>query len=694
MFKKFTIAIYSVLLAFNVNAQDFMYSTDTLVTPDFELGGIVIKASKNNSKLKDLPLSATVLSKLTLEQNEINNLNEVSLITPNFVMPDYGSKLTSPVYIRGIGSRINSPSVGLYVDNVPYLEKSAFEFDFFDVETIEVLRGPQGTLYGRNSMGGLINIITKSPMKYQGQNINLSVANYGNYKFNGGFYIKPSDDFAFSLSANYKHSDGFYTNKFNNKKIDELNSFGLNNKIIYKVSDKLMIENIFGMEISDQGGYPYALYDEVTKKASDINYNQKSSYDRKLLSNALKVKYSERNWEIDNTLSYQLIDDKQKIDQDFIQDSVYFIKQTQVQHMLANELIIRSKGNKKYSYLFGAFGFVQMFDKNVDVNVYKAKMWYLKTYKPTVKGIAFFHQSTYRINNQLSVTAGLRYDKEISELEYNYIGKRKEINLPAIDTIYSKLNDDIFLPKIALNYKFSNYSVYASYSSGYKPGGFNTTFEKPEHLMFKNETSHNFEIGFKGTFFRKMFYSDLALFYTKLKDQQIYRAAPSGRGAYLENAGLSENKGFELSVKNRSILGFEGMLSYGYTYSKILEYEKDDLVNYNNNFTPYIPKYTLAVQLNQTFKFRNIPFIDKTIISLLYNHVGAKHWDLDNNFEEKAYGLLNAKIAFVKKNLKFEFWTKNLLNENYNSFLFQANRNTYVQEGKPLQIGVNLSMKF
>ena len=73
-------------------------------------------------------------------------------------MPDYGSKLTSPVYIRGIGSRINSPSVGLYVDNVPFFEKAAFDFDFFDIERIEILRGLLGTLYGRNSMGGLINI--------------------------------------------------------------------------------------------------------------------------------------------------------------------------------------------------------------------------------------------------------------------------------------------------------------------------------------------------------------------------------------------------------------------------------------------------------------------------------------------------------------------------------------------------------
>ena len=95
-------------------------------------------------------------------------------------MPDYGSKLTSPVYIRGIGSRINSPSVGIYVDDVPYFEKAAFDFDFFDIDRVEVLRGPQGTLYGRNTMGGIINVFTKSPLTEKGSKIKLSAGNYGN----------------------------------------------------------------------------------------------------------------------------------------------------------------------------------------------------------------------------------------------------------------------------------------------------------------------------------------------------------------------------------------------------------------------------------------------------------------------------------------------------------------------------------
>ena len=94
-----------------------------------------------------------------IANDEITSLADISSKVPNFFMMDYGSKLQSPVFIRGIGSRLGSPSVGLYVDNVPYFEKTTFGFDFFDIDRIEVLRGPQGTLYGRNTMGGIINVI-------------------------------------------------------------------------------------------------------------------------------------------------------------------------------------------------------------------------------------------------------------------------------------------------------------------------------------------------------------------------------------------------------------------------------------------------------------------------------------------------------------------------------------------------------
>ena len=162
--------ILSFAVAFvwiNAQAQSFLISTDSTDFPAVELNEVRVISSREirNNKIVELPSAVSVLDMNTLKQEEVTTLNDISAIVPNLFMPDYGTRLTSPIYLRGIGSKINSPSVGLYVDNVPYFEKASFDFDFFDIERIEVLRGPQGTLYGRNTMGGILNIFVSSKQK-------------------------------------------------------------------------------------------------------------------------------------------------------------------------------------------------------------------------------------------------------------------------------------------------------------------------------------------------------------------------------------------------------------------------------------------------------------------------------------------------------------------------------------------------
>ena len=142
---------------------------------------LVIGTPKENRKMRELPAAVTLLSQKDMRGNQVNSIKSLNALVPSIYIPDYGSKLTSAIYIRGVGSRINTPSVGLYVDNVPYIDKSAFDFNYSDIERIDVLRGPQATLYGRNTMGGLIRVHTKSPFSYQGTDIKLGAATYGTY---------------------------------------------------------------------------------------------------------------------------------------------------------------------------------------------------------------------------------------------------------------------------------------------------------------------------------------------------------------------------------------------------------------------------------------------------------------------------------------------------------------------------------
>ena len=152
----FVVATFSVN-ATNVNAEvlpdSIQYSVD--------LDAIeIISNPKTNTPVITFPGSVSVLNARMLEQTNTVSIKDISSYVPNLYIPDYGTKLISAIYIRGIGSRINSPAVGLYVDDVPYIDKSSFDFDFNDISKVEVFRGPQGTLFGRNTMAGLINLYT------------------------------------------------------------------------------------------------------------------------------------------------------------------------------------------------------------------------------------------------------------------------------------------------------------------------------------------------------------------------------------------------------------------------------------------------------------------------------------------------------------------------------------------------------
>ncbi|HEX2975783.1 MAG TPA: TonB-dependent receptor, partial [Bacteroidales bacterium] len=569
-----------------------------------------------------------------------------------------------------------------------------FDFDFFDIKRIEVLRGPQGTLFGRNTMGGIVNIVTTSPVDYQGTHINLSAGTYGSYSLNAGHYGKAGKKLAYSLAINTLHNDGFYTNEFNGKKVDKLNSYGVRNRLIYEFSKRFTVENIAGVEISKQGGYPYALWNDTLNKAMPINYNQYSSYDRNLFSDAVIARYSGDKYEIMLTTSYQYLKDKQQIDQDFTPASVYFMIQDQKQNMISQEIIARSTGAKKYKWLFGAYGFHQMFNNALTANVYTQSMDYLKKYDHQISGAALFHQSSISPVKNLTLTAGIRIDVEKDVMDYYYDRTLRGNYSVLADTLYPSLNSMEIIPRFAINYQLNKVNLYAVVAKGYKTGGFNSTFEKPEDLKFDPEYSWNYETGFKTSLFNNFLYADLSFFYIDWRHQQIYQIPTSGVGSMLKNVGHSDSKGTEVSLRTAPVSGFEFSLAYGYTYARFLNYYVSDTKSNNGKLLPYVPRQTVSFQASKSINIKNSSILDMIKISALYRGAGEIFWNEENKNHQSYYGLLDGKLSFTRKSLQFDLWAKNLLNAEYSSFFFEALGNKYVQTGKPAQFGVNLGLKF
>lgn len=442
---------------------------DSLKVVDIE-EVVVIATPKENRKLRELPVATTVLSQEDMQAKQVKSVKNLTGIVPNLFIPDYGSKLTTSIYIRGIGSRINTPSVGLYVDNIPYIDKSAFDFNYCDIERIDILRGPQGTLYGRNTMGGLIKVHTKSPFTYQGTDIRMGAATYNDYNVSLTHYHRLSDHFAFSTGGFYEHTGGFFKNAARfNEKVDKSNAGGGRFRGIYLPSSNLKIDMALSYEYSDQGGYPY-YYTGITPSAANnekkkitedraeyigkISYNDRSSYRRGLLNAGVNIEYQAQNFILSAVTGYQNLNDRMFLDQDFTERDIFNIEQKQRVNTISEEIVLKAKPGKRWQWATGAFGFYQwlhttgpvlfkeegvksVIESNANskfdeiASNPKAPSMHLTVNNPTLSvggtfdtptlSGALYHQSTFNdlFVEGLSVTAGLRLDYEKISMKYN-----------------------------------------------------------------------------------------------------------------------------------------------------------------------------------------------------------------------------------------------------------------------------------
>ena len=382
-------------------------------------------------------------------------------------MPDYGSRLTSAMYIRGIGSRINTPAVGMYVDNIPYLDKSAFDFNFYDIERLDILRGPQGTLYGRNTMGGLVKVHTRSPFSYQGTDLKLGYGSGNNHRSASlTHYHRINERFAFSAGGYYEGADGFFNNTYLDKKVDDMQAGGGRIRAIWLPAENWKLDLTVGYDYTDEGGYPYYYTGKLngeedrTNLLGKIAYNRESSYRRSLLNTGLNIEHQAKNFIFNAVTGFQHLNDRMLMDQDFSPMDTYTIEQKQRINSITEEITFKSKPGKAWQWTTGVFGFYQDMNVISPVTFLKDGMGMLNQmlgsvipgkieipmggpmamnilpslvitdtempidghFKTPQYNVALFHQSQFRNlfgMEGLSFTAGLRLDYEKMEMTYN-----------------------------------------------------------------------------------------------------------------------------------------------------------------------------------------------------------------------------------------------------------------------------------
>ena len=512
-----------------VNESDAAVA-DTAVAHRFITDEVVVENDpKTLGSLRHQALSYSEIGGSNVKNVQIVSLKSASQFVPNLFMPDYGSRLTSSIYIRGIGSRINTPAVGLYVDDVAFREKSAFDISFSDVSRIEVLRGPQSTLYGSNAMGGLIQIYTHSPLEVF-QFGPQTVVNLGGSTKDVGRYINfrtmhpMGNSAAFSVSGFYQGSDGYNTNTFLNRYSNGGDAGGGKFRFVFnpEKNRRFLLDFQTSLEYSDENGYDY-----YNVKNPQIVEGELGSYRRTLFNTSLKMSYNFAHSTLTSVTAGQFLRDRMFMDQDFSPANIFTLLQKQNSRTLSEELVLKgSWHNLGLDYVvggyvakqwlktdapveFGADGIQQLIQTGIDrglaaanaaltsygmslgMNIDDKSMTVDGLFDTPVFNAAGFGQLTKHnlFVKGLDLTAGVRVDYEHNKMDYHSAattnftfnmkhGANMTINQPfsstsAYDGTMRKDYTQV-LPKAALSYHISpDAMIYASASKGFRSGGYN-----------------------------------------------------------------------------------------------------------------------------------------------------------------------------------------------------------------------------
>ena len=328
---------------------------------------IVISQPKEQVRLRLQPVSSSVFGNEQMQQLTVHNLSQLSQYVPSFVMPSYGSRLTSSVYVRGIGSRVNSPAMGVYYDNIPLMSKSAFNNHFYMLDRVDVLRGPQGTLYGQNTEGGLVRIYSKDPMNYQGTDIRLGIGTglYSNVEV--AHYHRPSEQLAFSAAGFYNGLKGFFNNQNFSEKNDKTNEAGGKLRLIFQPNMKLKFDWTVDYQYVNQNGFGYGEFQPI-ESGSPFPYNLDvadpattimNGYKRNMLNTGLTVGYNTEKFLFTSTTSYQFLQDYMLMDQDYITPDYLRLEQRQKMNALTQEFVLRSHDKSRWQHTTGLFASYQ-----------------------------------------------------------------------------------------------------------------------------------------------------------------------------------------------------------------------------------------------------------------------------------------------------------------------------------------------
>ncbi len=706
-----------------------------LLTATASLGEVIVSANKQLQNIQETPISMTAIQAKQVEQLQIKELNELNRVAANFSSYDDGGGSFQVFASRGIYSIDIVPAIGVYVDDVPFFSTFGFPTLFSDIERIEVLKGPQGTLYGRNALGGVVNIITRKPTNVTNGFVQLGYGNLNQQDASFGVSVPLIKEKLYTrIHGAYTKRDGYIDNiAIDTDNLLARESFSGGLKMDYYPTDRLALTLSTNMENRDVQAYafvggfgvPGTVIDSlIDNHPYEVNFDRQGEYKTLTSNSAFKLKYDLPTFSITSITSLQYYDNERNNDDfDFTPFDIFYVGESnRISTTWNQEIRLSSNGSSKLNWIGGVYGYsVDLDDDGPIVNTEfagnTAGGFTQRTLSNTNQlGIAFFGQATYPLTKKLSLLGGLRYLIEDCKLEvnrthiqyglvfedpFNMVFDKNGTLQPSPLTTANFKETATFQavsPKIGLTLQAKeDIFLFTHATRGYRPGGLNQFVARAEDAPFDPEFSWNYELGVKSTWLDNKLKLNLTAFLIDWEDQQLFTIIDLTNLVFgTDNLGKSRSTGVELESEWLPAKGLSVTANVGYLYTEIEEYtirgQTGELIDNSGNKQAYSPEWNGNLAVNYE---RSINSDLTFLVGADYIFQSEMFFDPDNNVKQDSYGIINSRIGIGYKKFELTAWSKNLTDVAYFSYGYGVGGGaSFASYALPRTYGITTAYRF
>lgn len=672
--------------------------------------GVIGKSRKRTASIQTTAESVTALNAEGIESAGITDINSFSTLVPNLKFNSAQAVGLNFITVRGIPQvRGGDAPLAFVIDGVTIPDPSLLSQGLFDLALVEVVKGPQGALYGKNAIGGAINIYTKEPTNKMANRIKLGAGNGGNLQaqfVSSGAISK--DKVFYRFSTQYKNFDGLLTNEFLNQKVDFSKEFSVRGQIKARLSDNFTVAatfqhfNIDGgatyysvNPIGTDGEFTGGILDPNPEDGNNVIFaNILGSSDMKNNYGNFKMDYNLKGAKLQSITSFNKVDRSTNGDLDFLElDGLTQAEEISTKTFNQEIRINNTTTDTKFDWSLG--GFYQSIQRDVfqngttGVDFGGPFDFDTSDFVNETKTIALFGFFDYKLTEKLTASAGFRYDiDKFTQEDFLFVTN-------------SDRDNNEFQPKVSLAYQASEKVLfYANYGRGYRNGGFNADATDLFNRTFDDETSDNYELGFKTTSWNDRLIFNGSIFSSSLTNQQQYILDLTTFIAGIYNYDETKVFGFELESRARLSNFLDVFANFGLSDAEIVNGGSAGITDYSvydGQKTPFVPVSSFGIGLESSFKITDdIKF--NGFLNL--DNTGKTYWHETNTDANTtaAYSLLDARIGLSYKNWKLDIWGKNLTDtQYYREFSpgeFVGSPDDVAWRGQPVAVGTAISVKF